>query len=230
MWSTDRASRRAQANLVSLIAALFAISAVTVLGVTVADSELAGQDRQAAQRHAATALSERLIEAASPLTARRNVVDSSAIGSLTATQLRSRYPTLDGRAFEVRLDDRVLASDGSTRGGTTIRRLVLVEQAQSWTTQPSFGAGNQVTLPRRTTRFRLELTPDNASVSAVRANERTVLRDPNGLRGTYTLSLPRRETVQLVFRANTTLSQGDATVTLFPRQTRKARLAVTVDG
>jgi hypothetical protein len=226
----DGAARRGQANLVALVAALFTLTAVTVLGVAIADGALAGADRDPGERRVATALSERVVSADSPFTVRRNVVDASALGGLAASDFRSWFPVLGDRPFEVRLDDRVLASDGTPDGGTTVRRIVLVERVQSRTIRPAFGGANDVTLPRRTPRVTLAIDPPaNVSITSVRASERIVLRDPDGLRGRFTVSLSRRETVTLGFVANATLSRGDVRIELVPRETTKAQLVVTVD-
>lgn len=221
----------AQANLVALAAALLALATVTVLGVAVADRALIGEDRPSGEHHAATALSERLVSVDSPLTRRQNVLGEASVGQVTAADIRRWFPVLGDRAVEVRLGSTVLASRGTPAGGTTVRRIVLVERTQRRTHRPSFSGGNEVTLPRRTPTLTVELTPpDNVSVTDVRANDRVVLRDPSGLRGRYRVSLSRRETVTLSFRANDSLAPGDVTLTTRPRRTRKSELVVTVDA
>lgn len=221
---------RGQANLVALGAALFALTAVTVVGVAVADGALAGERRDAGERHAATAVADRLVAADSPLTARANVLDASAVTTLTAADLRRRYPVLRDREFRLSLGGEVLVSAGDPAGGTTMRRVVLVERTNRSTVVPAFRDGNRVTLPRRTPRARLDIDPpENALVRSVRANERTVLHDPDGLDGAYDVSLSRRETTRLTFFANASLERGDVDVVVFPRRTEKAQLVVTVD-
>jgi hypothetical protein len=219
-----------QANLVALVTALVAVTTVTVLGVAVADGVLAGADREPGERHAAAALAERLVAADSPLTARRNVIDATALGGVTASDIRRWVPVVGDRSLRVRLDGRVLASKGTPDGGTTMRRIVLVERAQSLHIRPAFGGGNDVTLPRRTPTVTLDIDPPkNVSVTEVHANRRVVLRDSGGLRGRFTVSLSRHRTVSLRFLANATLTRGDVDITLSPRETTKARLVVTVD-
>ncbi|QLH81698.1 DUF7263 family protein [Halosimplex pelagicum] len=223
-------SSRAQANLAALAAALFALTTVTVLGVAAANGALAGEFRDAGERHAATAVADRIVADASPVTNRSNVLDRGAVASLDAAALRSRYPILDGRSVRVTVDGRVVAAAGTPSGGITRRRIVLVERRRNETVTPSFSGPNRVTLPRRTPWVDLEIgPPDNVSVSAVRANDRIVLRDPGGLDGRYTVSLSRRETVQFTFLANSSLDRGDVTLTFAPSNTTKARLGVTVD-
>ncbi|MEF8885836.1 MAG: hypothetical protein V5A44_12050 [Haloarculaceae archaeon] len=222
---------RGQANLLALVAALFALTTAMVVGVVVADGALASAARDSDERHAAVAVADRLVAADSPLTNRTNVVDGSAVDEVTATRLRSRYPVLDDRAVRVTLGDETLASAGRPVGGTTIRRIVLVERTQQLTIRPRFSGANQVTLPRRTERVELTVDPpENVSVETVRANGRTVLYSPdNSLDGTYEVRVSRRETVELRFDANDTLSRGDVTVTLYPWRTNKRVLGVTVD-
>lgn len=202
-----------------------------VVGFAVADSALTGETRDTGDRHAATAVAAGLVAEEAPLTNRSNVLNGSAVDGLTADELRARYPVLDGRSVRVALGDETLVSDGTVTGGTSVRRIVLVERASEVVHEPAFSGGNAVTLPRRTGRAELTISPpDNRSVSTVRADGRTVLHAPGRLDGTYAVSLSRRETARLSFVANGSLQQGDVTVTMYPRETRKAVLAVTVDG
>jgi hypothetical protein len=221
---------RGQTNLVALIAALVTLSVATGIGVAVADSALVDERRAADERHVATALSERLVAASSPLTNRTNVLDGSALDGLYATDLRREYAVPD--AYDVRLarNGETLVETGPARDGMTIRRIVLVERTQKRTITPSFGGGNDVSLPRRTDRVRLAVDPANTTVTGVRVNGRVVLSDPDGIAGTYTVPVPRRETVELAFVAGAALEPGDVTVTLFPRRTTATTLEVTVDG
>jgi len=221
---------RGQANLAALAAALFAVTTVTVLGVAAANGALVGEGRDTDERHAASVVADRIVEDASPVTNRSNVLDRGAVASLDAAALRSHYPILDGRSFRVTVDGRVATTAGSPAGGTTHHRVVLIERRTNETVTPSFSGPNRVALPRRAPWVALDIAPpDNVSVSAVRANERTVLRDPDGLDGRYTVSVSRRETVRFTFVANASLQRGDVTLTYAPSNTTKARLGVTVD-
>jgi hypothetical protein len=222
---------RGQANLAALAAALFAVTTVAVIGVAAANGALLGEFRDTGERHAASAVADRIVGDASPVTNRSNVLDRGAVASLDAPTLRSHFPILDGRSFRVTVGDRVVAAAGSTAGGTTRHRIVLVERRRTETVTPAFSGPNRVTLPRRTPWVELDVDPpDNVSVGAVRANERTVLADPAGLDGRYTVSVSRRETVRFTFLANASLQRGDVTLTFAPSNTTKARLGVTVDG
>ena len=225
-----RERHRGQANLAALAAALFALTTVTVLGVAVANGALLSELRDTDERHAATAVADRLVSAESPVTNRSNVLDGGAIDDLDAATVRARYPVLDGQSFRITVDGTVVAADGTPAGETTRRRIVLVERRTTETITPSFSGVNRVTLPRRTPQVELDIaSSENVTVSGVRANERTVLRDPSGLDGRYTVSVSRRETVRLTFLANGTLDRGDVTLTLAPGNTTKAQLGVTVD-
>lgn len=227
-----QAGFRAQANLVALVAALVALTTAMVVGFAVADSALVGSVREPDERHAASAVAAGMVDADAPLTNRTNVLNGSAVDALTVAGLRARYPVLDDRSFRVALDDETIVSNGTVRDGSTVRRIVLVERTRRSTVTPRFTGENAATLPRRTARATLTISPpENRSVSTVRADGRTVLHAPDGrLDGTYTVSLSRRETVRLTFVANGSLERGDVTVTMYPRETRKAVLAVTVDG
>lgn len=222
---------RAQSNLLALVGALFALTVATVLGVTVAESALAGATHEPAEHHAASAVAEQLVAADSPLTNRTNVLDGGAVTDLTASAFRARYPILDGRSVRVTLGGETLVNDGSPAGGTTMRRLVLVERTDRVTVEPRFSNGNRAVLPRRTDRVDVELRPpENVSVTTVRASGRVVLHEPgDGLSGRYTVPVSRRETVRLAFVANGSLGRGDVRLTLYPRNTTRATLAVTVD-
>lgn len=221
---------RAQANLVALVAALVALTTAMVVGFAVADTALAGAAREPGERHAATAVAAGLVAEDTRLTNRSNVLNGSAVDGLTAGDLHAAYPVLDGRSVRVALGNDPLVSDGAVRDGTTVRRIVLVEREREVTVEPRFTGGNAVTLPRRTGRATLAISPpDNRTISTVRADGRTVLHAPGGLDGTCAVSLSRRETARLTFVANGSLERGDVSITIHPRDTRKAVLAVTVD-
>jgi len=77
----------------------------------------------------------------------------------------------------------------------------------------------------------IRLTPPTQSnVTVVKANEKVVLRNASGLRGTFTVELSRFETTTLTFETDGPLPTGSVELTNYPAETRKAVLAVTVDG
>jgi hypothetical protein len=223
-------SDHAQANLPAVAVALLLLTATTGLALTLADGAFAAADRDPADRRVATALADRMVAADGPLTRRANVLDAAALSPLPAARIDSRFPVAEGHALRVRLDDRTLLERGTPSGGTTVRRVVLVAEEQSVTVTPRL-TGNATTLPRRTDRVRLEVDPPAAAtVRTVRANDRVVLHDPDGLLGTYGVDVSRFETVRLSFGTAGPLPPGSVELTYYPTRTTKATLAVTVDA
>lgn len=222
---------RAQTSLPALGLALLVLTAATFVGVTVANGALAGAERTSLDRQAAVALSDRLTDGRAPITDRANVLDRSRLATLSSSTLHTRYGLAADAAVRVRLDDRTLASDGRARGGRTVRRLVLVQRRVERTITPSFEASNAVTLPRRTDRIRLSISPPpNTTVRTVRIDERIVLHNTSGLAGTFTVGISPYETARVRVEAAGQLSAGTVEIDYYPAQTRKARLEVTVDG
>lgn len=222
-------SERAQANLPAVAVALLLLTATTGLAVTLADSAFASADRDPADRRVAASLADRMVAADSPFTRRANVIDVDAVSPLPEPRLDARFPVVEGRAVRIRLGDRTLVERGSPDGGTTVRRVVLVAEAQSVTIRPRL-TGNTTTLPRRTDRVRVHVDPPGATtVTTVRANDRVVLHDTSGLSGTYDVDVSRFETVRLTFETDGPLPPNSVEVTYFPTRTTKATLAVTVD-
>jgi hypothetical protein len=220
---------RAQTHLPALAVALLLLTTVAGLGIALAEGAFAGAERQPGERRVAVALSDRLVSADGSLTRRANVLNETAVRALTVERLRDRYPVVGDRAVRVRLDGRSLVSAGSTTGGTTIRRIVLVGDRQSRSYEPGFDGTDATTLPRRTDTVRLRIDPPNrTAVETVRANGRVVLHNASGLHGTFTVDASRFETTRLRFAANRTLGRGDVRVTYFPLETTKAILEVTV--
>lgn len=223
------ADRRGQTNLVAVVISLVILSAVAGVSVVVADDALAGADREPAERRLAVGLSERLVAESGPLTDRANVLNRSRVRTLDGGRLRSLFPAARGHDVRVSLDGQVVARTGDATGGTTVRRVVLLQRRSAATVSPALRTGS-VTLPRRTPRVRLRIDPASATVTTVRANGRVVLHDPGGLRGTYTVRVSRFETTRLSFDAVGSLGRGDVRVTYYPARTTKAVLEVTVDG
>ena len=219
-------------NLPALAVALLVVTTVTVVSFGMADRAYVAADRDADERRAAVALSERLVGAETPLTARSNVLDADEIAALNATRLRALFPVVEGYDVRVRLDDRTLAAAGDPTGGTTIRRIVLVEREEAVALTPDLsGSDPAVTLPRRSPRARLAVDPpDGTTITVVRANDRVVLRNASGLDGDFEIRLSSFETTTLRFEADGPLPEGSVEVTYYPAETRKEMLAVTVDA
>lgn len=222
---------RAQANLPAVAVALLLVTATTGVGLTLADGAFRGATRDPVERGVAVALAERLVAPESPLTTRANVLAASELGALDATTLETQFPLARGHAVRLRLDDRTVAATGDPHGGTTVRRIVLVEHRQERQFQPELRTEPSVTLPRRTSRVRIIVTPPPATVvETVRVNGRVHLHNATGLRGTFDLRTSRFETTTLRFDAGGPLPPGSVTVTSYPGRTTKAHLAVTVDA
>lgn len=220
---------RGQANLPALAVALIAVTAATGIGLVVADGAFASADRQPGDRRAAVALAERLVAPDGPLTIRQNVLNRSRVDGLTPGRLDESYPVADDRPVRLVLaDETILERDSPT--GPTVERLVIVGTRQVITRRPPLG-GRAISLPRRTERVDLSIQPPNeTTVRTVRANDRIVLRNPDGLEGNFTVRTARYETVRLAFEATGPLPRGSVAVTYYPVETTKARLEVTLDG
>ncbi|QZY00443.1 DUF7263 family protein [Halobaculum rubrum] len=219
----DGSPDRGQANLAALVAALIVLSATVGVTLGLAEGALAGADRQPTDRRAAVASTERLIAADSPVTRRKNVLNASALDTLSPERLVALAPPLTDAAFVVRVDGRPVVERGDPADGVSFRRIVLVSAVEERTL--TVAADGAVTLPRRTDSVRLDFA--EADVETVRANGRIVLHRPGGLRGARTVSVSRSETLTISFDANAT---GTVVVTSTPERTRKATLEVRVDA
>jgi hypothetical protein len=222
---------RGQMNLPALAVALLLVTTVTVVSFGMADRAYLSSERDADQRRVAVALSERLVGPETPVTARENVLDAEAVDDLDASRLRSLFPVTEESDVRVRLGDRTVVTAGDPTGGTTVRRIVLVERREAITLTPDLSANDpQVTLPRRSPRVEISLSPpEGTNVTVVRTNEKIVLRNNSGLFGTFDVSLSRFETTTLTFEADGPLPTGSVEVTYYPAETKKVVLAVTVD-
>ncbi len=218
-------------NLPALAVALLLVTTVTVVSLGMADRAFVAGERDADQRRVAVALSERFVGAESPLTARQNVFAADKIEGVNASELRTLFPVVGDRDVRVRLGDRTLVDAGDSTGGTTIRRIVLVEERESVTLDPDLSASDpELTLPRRSSSADIALNPsDGTTVTAVRANDRVVLRNESGLSGEFEIDLSGFETTTLSFESDGALSAGSVEVTYYPTETRKEMVAVTVD-
>jgi len=222
---------RGQTELPALGVAFVLLTVVVVLGVGVADGALLASERPAVERQAAVGLSDALVDGRAPLTSRENVLREPAVASLDGAALRDRYGLPGGSAARVRLDGEEIATAGDVRDGTTVERIVLVEQRSERTIRPAFERGRTVTLPRRTENATLTVRPPaNTTVRSVWADDRIVLYNESGLRGTFEVDLSPLATTQLRFGAAGELSDGSVRIAYYPAETRKATLEVTVDA
>ncbi|PSQ44466.1 hypothetical protein BRD17_04075 [Halobacteriales archaeon SW_7_68_16] len=135
------------------------------------------------------------------------------------------------RDVRVRLDGETIAATGPITDGTTVRRLVLVERRQTATVTPRLGAASRrsVVLPRRTPRVTVTIRPTAPTVETVRAGERVVLHDPDGIAGTHEIGVSRHETARLRFVADGRLERGDVALAYVAAETTKATLSVTAE-
>lgn len=212
---------RAQANLPALAVALLVVTTVAGLSMTIADTAFASAERDAVDRATADVVADRLLAADSPVTDRSNVLNASRLDERAVAGVAPR--DVDVR---VTVDGETVYERGDPTGGSAVRRLAIVAERQVVTLEPPLRFGS-VTLPRRSPRA-VVTVDENASVETVRTNDRVVLHAPGGVTGDHQVTLSRYETA--TFRFDGTWSEGDVTVTYFPRRTRKALIEVTVDA
>lgn len=218
--------RRAQANLPALAVALLLVGASVGVAVALAGGAFATAATEPEDARVAASLSDRLVAPGGPLSVRANVLSGDAVANATGDALCP-----GSVACRVRLDGELVASRGSPGRGETVRRVVLVADAERRTLDPGLPGEDAVTLPRRTASATLTVDPPTGTrVTTVRANDRVVLHDRDGLDGDYDLSLSRYDTVTLAFDANRDLGASAVAVEYRVETTRKAVLAVTVDG
>ena len=216
---------RAQANLPALAVALLLVGTSVGVAVGLAAGAFAGADADAADARLAGSLSERLVAADGPLSVRENVLSRAAVENASGDWLPA------GVAVRVRLGGESVVARGDPSGGATMRRIVLVAATERRTFEPALTSRDAVTLPRRTTNATLTLDPPpGVSVTAVRANDRVILHDTDGLDGAYDVTLARYDTVELSFDASSDLGAGSVTVSYSVETTTKAVLEVAVDA
>lgn len=221
---------RGQTELPELAVALVLLTTVVTFGVGAATTALSTADRSAVERQSAVSVSDRLVSAEAPVTTRANVLDVEALGALNATVLTDVYGVAPSSDVRITLDGDPLVVDGNPAGGTTIERLVLVESRTTEAVDPDFEQNRTAVLPRRSPRVRLTIDPPpGTTVRSVRANDRVVLTNASGLRGAFDVDLSRYETQRLTFDAIGRLESQHVDITLYPAETRKAPLRVTVD-
>lgn len=222
---------RAQTGLPALAIALLLLTVVTGLGLAVADGALASAERDAGERRIAASLAERLVASESPLTERENTLNGTRLDRFDGAELDRSFPVADGHAVRIRANGSTVAETGDRSRGTTVRRLVVVERDQTRTMRPALEFRRVVTLPRRSSRATVELTPpENTTITTVRANDRVVLRNSSGLTGQFEVDLSRFETTEFRFEGTGRLPDGSVTIRYPAPRTTKTMLVVTVDG
>ncbi|WP_251341433.1 DUF7263 family protein [Haloplanus halophilus] len=222
---------RGQTNLLALAVALVLLTGATVVGVSLADSALAGADRDPVERHAAAAVADRLTAADSPITVRANALNDSRVETLNASRLAELAPPATEGDVRVALGGRTLVSRGSPGGGWTVRRsVVVVDRSGVVVTPANLTRRSTVRIPRGVGRANVTLDPGpNTTVRSVSADGRVVLYDGAGLNTTATVRLSRYEptTLRVGTGANAT---GRIEVTYRRPVVDERILTVTVDA
>lgn len=227
-YGPSKRASRGQANLAVLGVAVLLLTIVTGVSLALADGALDSATREPLERHAASAVAERLIAPDASTTLRANVVRAGELDALSPAALDRLAPAAAGHDVRVRVGDETVVDRGSPRDGTTVRRIVLVAERTRVTRTVAIRDG-AVTLPRRTRTVDLAIRPAaGTTVETVRANGRVVLHDTSGLAGTVRVRTSRFETTTLTFATRGT-DRGTIDVTYFPIRTTKAVLRVTVD-
>lgn len=222
---------RAQTELPAVAIAFVLLTAVLILGIAGANDALTTAERPALEQQDAVGVSERLVSDQASITTRSNVLDRDALHELTADDLSVSYGLSEGSAVEVKLDSTTIVRDGDPAGGTSIDRLVIFENQTVRTLTPAFSRNHTATLPRRTDAATLQLTPrDGTTIRTVSANDRVLLRNESGLRGTFEVQLSRYVTKELQFEVAGRLDTGDVHIEYYPTQRTKASLTVSVDA
>jgi len=222
---------RAQTNLVALTLALVLVTGATVVGVVVADAALADAERDPLDRHAATAVADRLVAADAPTTVRANALNATAVDALNASRVEALAPPAAGAALRITLDGESVVERGSPDTGATVRRsVVVVSRAEPTRKTANVSNGSTMRIPRGVDRATVAVDPGpNTTLRIVRANSRVVLYDGAGLDTNATVHLSRYEptTVRIDAGANAT---GRVTVTYRRPLTETRVLRVTVDA
>jgi len=219
---------RAQTTLPAVAVALVLLTLVTALGLGMADSAIAGAERTPDERRVAATTAERLVAADGPVADRANVLNGSRVDAFDGAALRNGTPATGGYAVDVVLGGATVATTGDAAGGTTVRRLVLVERTETRTISPE---SRRVTLPRRATSASVTFSPGNGTaVRTMRVNDQIRLHNDSGLRGSYEVELTPYRTTRIEFQTAGRVTSGDVTVAHATPRTTKRTLSVTVDG
>ena len=223
--TSRRRSTRGQANLPALAVALLLVGGSVGVAVGLAAGAFASADTDPEDTRLAASLAERLVAVDGPFSVRANVLSKAATRNASTDWLPA---SVDAR---VTLDGRTVVERGDPTGGATMRRIVLVSETTTRQFEPTLEGSDVVTLPRRTTSATLTLDPPSGvNIATVRADDRVVLHDSNGLDGTYDVTLQRYDTVRFQFEADSDLPAGTVRIAYRAEATTKAVLAVTVDA
>lgn len=229
--ATPLSATRGQTTLPALAVALVVLTVLTGLSLSMADAAIAGADRTPDERRAAVAITDYLVSPSGPLADRENVLNQRQIDTFDGSDLARAASPADEYAVEVTLDDQRIARTGEARGGTTVRRIVLVERRSRETVEPDLREASTVTLPRRASEATVRIDPPNGTtVWTVSANDRALLHNESGLEGRFDVALVPYETTTFRFRFVGQLHPGNVTLSYDAPRTTKTTLAVTVDA
>lgn len=223
---------RGQIELPAFAIAVLLLTFTLVLGITAANTAFSNAERSALERQTAVSVSDQLVGEASPVTARENVLNASAIDELESVLEGDEIVVPDSAAIEVRLGDEVIAERGSISpaSASTIERLVLVEDRSVETVEPMVTDAHAMTIPRRSYNTTVTIADEpTGSVHTVRANDEVLLANDDGLTGTFSLATSPQETTRIQFEMIGYLDAGDVTLQYEAPATRKATLTVIVD-
>lgn len=220
---------RGQTNLAALVIAFVLLTGATVVGVAFADAALADADRNPRDRHAATAVADRLVAADAPTTVRANALAATAVDDLNASRVETLVPPAEGAAVRITLDGEPVVDRGSPAGGATVRRSVVVV-TRSEPVRRSINASRNATVrvPRGVDRAAVDVE-SASNVTTVRANGRVVLYDGAELETNETVHLSPYEpsTIRTGTVGNAT---GRVVVTYRRPRTEPRILTVIVDA
>lgn len=213
---------RGQASLLALVVSLVVLTAVMGLALGVVDGAYRSTEREPTERRIATSLAERLVSEEAGHTTRANVMNVTEIHTLTEQSFDRTYPVTRGTTFHVRLGNQTIINQGNPAGGTTVRRLVLHEHQQ----QVTQSVGDNSTIPTGTERATITVPP-RVTATTIRANDRVVLHNPDGLTGSFEITLTDLESTRLHVEGG---GAEAVTVTYTQGRTTPTKLVVTVDA
>ncbi len=160
---------QAETSLLTLVAILSGLTVVSVGGIVLLDIGLSSADQATDERALALAYSDRIVTETGPVATDDNILPATTVESLTAKQLTA---TDRSHAIGVRLDERTVLRVGDPAGGTTVRRLVLIEH-----TEPVKTTGGTVTVPAGVDH--VMITAPTATI--IRANDRVIHQSAGGI-------------------------------------------------
>ncbi|WP_418280427.1 DUF7263 family protein [Halorubrum sp. DTA98] len=224
--TTERATgSRGQTNLPVLAVALVVLTAVTGMTLAMAEGAYLSAERDANERGVTVSAADRFVAADADHTRRGNVLDAAALAEFTPADVTTLAPETDGADVRIRVGDETVVERGNPDGGTTVRRIALVAETDTWRGTTSTEPDDELTIPRRTGSLRIDIDGD---VRTVRVNDRVVVHDPNGIDDDAVpvrVETSRYETLTAAADGN----GGTVAVHAFPETTEKAIVAVTVD-